>query len=227
MRTIVLPVILLSVLAIYGCDSTDTDADAGSSDDGTAMSFFVSSTVLTGDGNLGGLAGADAHCQALAVAVGAERTSWVAYLSTEGIAGDPAVNAIDRIGSGPWFNADGEVLAANLVDLHPTIDPTVDRDGYLVVKPADALFLTENGDLIIIGHDIFTGSEADGTVYAGRTCQDWTSNSTSDVGRIGHTDTPPVGFDPSWNSAHDTQSCSVAGVRSRGGTGRIYCFATD
>jgi len=193
------------------------------------MNFFVSSVALSGDGDLGGLAGADAHCVSLASAAGAERSTWVAYLSTEGLEGGVAVNAIDRIGSGPWYNFDGDVLASDLAMLHPTVDPDVDRDGYVLVKPADALFMDESGNAIAErSHDIFTGTEADGTVFAGRTCLDWTSNATGDIAQVGHTDTPTNRrFSPSWNSAHDTLSCRDSDIVTRGGVGLIYCFATD
>ena len=201
----------------------DSGADAPDSSAGTAMSFFVSSTALTGDGDLGGLAGADAHCQALASAAGAVRTAWVAYLSTA------AVNAVDRIGPGPWYNADEDVFSPDTTTLHVLIDPVADRAGYIAAKPADALFMDENGDSIPgRSHDIFTGSNADGTVFAGRTCDDWTSNDSGDVAQVGHSDTPSMTrFSPSWNSAHDSAGCDTSGVEARGGVGLIYCFATD
>lgn len=204
---------------------SDTGADAPVMDSGfgTAMSFFVSSSALTGDGDLGGLAAADAHCVALAGAAGAVRSNWVAYLSTS------TVNAIDRIGTGPWYNADEEVFSTDLVALHPTVNPEIDRDGYIAVKPADELFMDENGAAIAQrDHDIFTGTTAEGTVFPDGTCQDWTSNSDGDFARVGHSDTPGnPGFSPSWNSAHDTVDCTSDGVEDRGGAGFIYCFATD
>lgn len=204
-------------------DAGDDDAGAEDSGLGTAMSFFVSSTPVSGDGDLGGIEGADAHCVALAEAAGAERTAWVAYLSTS------EVDAIDRIGSGPWYNFDGDVFAADLDSLHPTIDPSDDRDGYIAVKPADELFMDENGDSIPGNeHDIFTGTQADGTHMDGATCQDWTSNDADDVAQVGHSDTPGnPAFSPSWNSAHESAGCDTDGVEARGGNGRVYCFATD
>jgi hypothetical protein len=222
----------------------------GGSGNGTAMSFFVSSTSpsTNEDGNLGGLAGADAHCKALALAVNAVRTQWVAYLSTEGDTNNPNddIHARDRIGTGPWYNADGQTFAPNLNAIH-TIETSIiacdpgpqtclqDRAAYILVKPADALFLDETGLQVTDplqgggrGHDIFTGSDPDGTVFAGGTCNDWTSTANSAFARVGHTDAPNnTQFSPSWNSAHDTVSCSSSGVASRGGAGFVYCFATD
>jgi hypothetical protein len=215
-----------------------------------AMSFFVSSTSPSpnADGNLGGLAGADAHCTALAAAVNAEHKQWVAYLSTEGDPNTTAddVNAIDRIGPGPWYNADEVMFALNLDVIH-TIETSIiacspgppgclqDRADYILIKPADALFLDETGVQITDplqgggrGHDIFTGSNPDGTVFAGGTCNDWTSSATSTFARVGHTDAPTnTQFSPSWNSAHDTVDCSTSGVADRGGAGFVFCFATD
>ena len=105
----------------------------------------------------------------------------------------------------------------------------MDRVGYIAVRPDEALMLDENGNTIDPSeHDIFTGSEADGTVAVGATCQDWTSDLNADVARVGHTDIPsnPM-FSPSWNSAHDTAGCSTTGVANFNGGGLIYCFATD
>jgi hypothetical protein len=225
---------------------------------GNAMSFFVSSSSpsAAGDGNLGGLAGADAHCQTLALSANPNDTrTWVAYLSTEGGAGTADdINAGDRIGTGPWYNADGVMFAADLAALH-TIETSIiacspgpatclqDRADYVLVKPADDLFLDENGVLVTDpldaahlplpnggtrAHDIFTGTRPDGTLMPGATCNDWTSNSGADEAQVGHTDTPNnTQFSPSWNSAHLTVDCSQNGVRSRGGAGFVYCFTAD
>lgn len=212
-----------------GGSSGSSGASGAGGGNGNAMSFFVSSTPPSGTGDLGGLAGADQHCKTLAQAVSAVRTQWVAYLSVENGGNGSAVNAKDRIGQGPWYNAKGEVLAANLAALHPTIDPAQDRNGYINAKPADALFMDETGAAVPGGqHDILTGSQADGTVYTGRTCNDWTSAAGANTAQVGHSDTPSnTQFSPSWNSAHDAQSCTQQGLIARGGNGRIYCFATD
>jgi hypothetical protein len=121
------------------------------------------------------------------------------------------------------------MLAANLTALHPTVDPIADREGYIAVKPADALFMDENGDAIPAAqHDILTGSDAQGNLLADATCNDWTSASADDLAQVGHSDTPAATqFSPSWNSAHEAQDCTEAGLVARGGNGRIYCFATD
>lgn len=236
-----------------GDSETNGDTTGGVS---TNMSFFVSSTALSGTGDLGGLAAADAHCQALAEAAGSDFVQWVAYLSTEGGPGPgDDVNAIDRIGTGPWFNADGEMFAADLDSIH-TIEPDIiacdggappgcmeARAAYILLKPADELFLDENGVQITDplqpanlpvpnggdrGHDIFTGSLPDGTVFPGGTCNDWTSAAGNEFARVGHTDVPGnTQFSPSWNAAHDTVDCSLGGVESRGGAGFFYCFAAD
>lgn len=212
-----------------GAAGASTGGAGGAGGGSNAMSFFVTSTPPSGTGDLGGLSGADAHCAKLAQAVGSTKTKWVAYLSVaDGGNGQP-VHAKDRIGSGPWFNAKGEMFSPNLTALHPTVDPATDRAGYIKVKPADALFMDETGATVPGSqHDILTGTKADGTVFTGATCDDWTSAQTTRIGRVGHSDTPSnTQFSPSWNSAHDAQSCSKNGLIARGGNGRIYCFAAD
>jgi hypothetical protein len=215
----------LLVMAIVAAGCGDGDGPTSPSG-GPAMSFFVSSaTSMTG--NLGGLAGADALCQRLATAAGqGTGRLWRAYLSVErDVAnGNRPANARDRIGLGPWVNANGVVVASNLTELHT-------RSGDA------AVFVDEQGRRINgqwtgspapTEHDILTGSNADGTLATGLTCADWTSASTTDVGQVGHSD----GFGPnqstagalaSWNSAHANQNC--ANTAPRGGAGRIYCFA--
>jgi hypothetical protein len=200
---------------------------SGGSANGTKMSFFVTSEPLNGTGDLGGLAGADAHCKALATAANAVRTEWVAYLSVAG------TNAASRIGSGPWYNFDEDVFAADLAALHglPAITPNdmPSRDAYIAAKPADDLFMDENGMSVPSDvHDILTGSNPDGTVLAGSTCMDWTSDSADDVAMLGHSDTPAnAQYSPSWNAAHASNGCDAASLVATGGEGRLYCFATD
>lgn len=206
-------------------------ADAPARDGGASanMSFFVTSTGSGAmGGNLGGLAGADTKCSQLAAAVGVTGKTWAAYLSTT----QGPTHARMRIGAGPWFNSRGLMLAADLATLHPVIDPAVNRDGYIAAKPADALFLTETGARVPSNqHDILTGSDGQGMLSAAKTCQDWTSSAATGDGNeavVGHSDTPGAAqFSASWNSAHDTQSCSMGGVAAGGGNGRIYCFATN
>ena len=189
------------------------------------LSFFVTSTTNP-TGNLGGLRGADALCQSLATAVGAGSKTWRAYLSVERDPdnGNNPTNARARIGTGPWVNAAGVTVAANVNDLHAR-------------RGDAAVFVDERGQRINgqwtgspspVQHDILTGSSADGSLMAGLTCSDWTSSSSSVAAQVGHSD----GFGPnqdtsgslsSWNSAHANASC--ADTAPRGGAGRVYCFA--
>jgi len=189
------------------------------------MSFFVTS-VGKGDGaNLGGLAGADAHCQALAAAAGRGSATWHAYLSTQG---SGAVSARDRIGGGPWYNARGQRVAQNLGDLHgDTIDQA--RLGNALGKQFS---LTEKGTAVNgVGdtpnqHDILTGTQPDGRGYSDggdHTCNNWMGNGAG-TAHLGHSD-KQGGGNSSWNSAHPSRGCSQPNLVSTGGAGLIYCFA--
>ena len=213
---------LYTAFAVILLSMTSTLALA--QDEQEPMTFFVTS-VGAGDGaNLGGLAGADAHCQKLAEAAGAGGHTWRAYLSTQGAG---AVNARDRIGSGPWHNADGTRIAPNVADLHGDNE----RDRNYIFKGSA---IDENGN-VINGrgdspnrHDILTGSDSHGRAYpAGedRTCGNWTSN---DEGRamVGHHDRNGGG-NTSWNSVHPSRGCSQERLQSSGGDGLFYCFAAD
>jgi hypothetical protein len=192
-----------------------------------AMTFFVTSTGVGQGADLGGLAGADAHCQKLAQAAGSSGKTWHAYLSTQG---QGAVNAKDRIGKGPWQNAKGAVIAKDIAELHGTNNLTKQTA------------LSEKGE-VINGrgdtpnrHDILTGSQADGTAFTGsddRTCKNWTS-STQGAAMVGHSDR--TGLDDSapaksWNSSHPSRGagggCSQADLKSTGGDGLLYCFAVN
>ena len=189
------------------------------------MSFFVTSTGSGKGADLGGLAGADAICQRLAQAAGAANRTWHAYLSTSG---PNAVNARDRIGQGPWYNAKGGRVAQNLSDLHgDTLDQA--RVGNTLTK---ATALTEKGDTVKgFGdtpnqHDMLTGSQPDGRAYtdgADHTCQNWTSSSDG-TAQLGHFDRTG-GPNTSWNSAHPSRGCSQENLVSTGGAGLFYCFA--
>jgi hypothetical protein len=206
-----------------GKSSSGDSTTAPSSTSG--LSFFVSSTKST-TGNIGGLRGADALCQSLAQTVGAGTKTWRAYLSVERDAdnGNQATHARNRIGQGPWVNAKGVTVAANLTELHAR-------------RGDAAVFVDERGQMINgqwagspspVEHDIMTGSAADGTLLTGLTCGDWTSDSASAIGQVGHSDGMGPGGDTSgalssWNSAHTNQNC--ANTAPRGGAGRIYCFA--
>ena len=194
------------------------------------MSFFVTSVGMGTGGNLGGLAGADAHCQRLAVAVGAGNKTWHAYLSTQARNGQPAVNARDRIGTGPWYNSKGAEISKDLAELHgDTLEQA--RLGSNLFKQSA---LSETGNVIPgVGdagniHDILTGTQPDGRAFtdaADHTCSNWTSNGLGSA-QIGHSDRIGDG-NTSWNSARGTRACSQDGVVSGGGAGLFYCFAIN
>jgi hypothetical protein len=186
----------------------------------SAMSFFVTS-VGVGDGaNLGGLDGADAHCQSLAEAAGAGARTWRAYLSTSG---DGAVNARDRIGSGPWMNAAGVEIAASVEELHTepnkiNKETALDENGQTVKGRGD-----EPNQ-----HDILTGTQQDGTAFAAgedMTCGNWTSNAEG-AAMVGHHDLTgnPEGIN-FWNFSHPSSGCSQQNLVDTGGAGLLYCFA--
>jgi hypothetical protein len=191
------------------------------------MGFFVTSTG-SGDGaNLGGLDGADKHCQALAEAAGTEGRTWRAYLSTQATSETAAINARDRIGVGPWHNFAGDVIASGLDDLH-----------YNNANIHYLMATDENGHTVNSGgmknspnkHDILTGSNLDGTAFSAeedRTCSNWTTSGEG-TGWVGHHDrfrrTTPGS---SWNSVHKTRGCDHKALEASGGAGLFYCFATD
>jgi hypothetical protein len=187
------------------------------------MSFFITSVGVGKGGNLGGLEGADRHCQSLAQAAGAGGKTWRAYLSTQGQGG---VNAKDRIGNGPWFNAKGVQVASSLADLHSNNkinkETGLDERGMAVKGRAD----TPNQ------HDMLTGTLQDGTAVPGAddaTCSNWTS-STDGQGSavVGHHDLIGNTQGPNfWNYSHKTPGCSPANLQRVGGAGLFYCFATN
>jgi hypothetical protein len=195
-------------------------------------SFFLTSNGIGNGANLGGLAGADNHCQTLAQAagVGAPKT-WRAYLSTQEASGAPAVNARDRIGKGPWKNSKGAVIAKDVAELHSA--------GNNLSKETA---LSEKGEIINGSgdkpnrHDVLTGSQADGTAFAAgedRTCKNWTS-STQGAAMLGHFDRKGLRDDEpskSWNTSHPSRGpdggCSQNDLKSTGGDGLLYCFATN
>ena len=212
-------------LALAGCATTQAPQR-----DAKAMTFFVTSTGPGKGADLGGLAGADQHCQKLATAAGAAPRSWRAYLSTQAPAlNDPNfVNARDRIGNGPWQNINGVVIARNVDELHSPASKlnkqtAVDEKGNIVngagQKPNT--------------HDILTGSRPDGTAFAGApfadmTCGNWTKSGKDGSAMLGHhdlagpIDTP---WAKSWNSSHPSRGCDPEGLVSTGGAGLLYCFA--
>jgi hypothetical protein len=187
--------------------------------------FFVTSRGPGKGGDLGGLEGADAHCQALAMAEGSGDHTWRAYLSTTATPSTPAIDARDRIGNGPWYNALGELVAANAEELHRSASPITKQSA-----------LTERGDPVNgVGdapntHDVLTGSRPDGTAFPGTdalTCANWTSSSAGRA-QVGHHDRQGQGGGgSSWNSAHASRGCSEQDLASTGGAGLFYCFAID
>lgn len=192
-------------------------------------SFFVTSRGLNG-GDLGGLAGADAHCARLAAEAGLPAADWRAYLSTQAAPGARAVNARDRIGRGPWFNVERIRIATGLSHLHGDTRALA-RAGNLV---SQASALTERGERIggkgdpVLRHDILTGSRDDGRAYDDRydrTCRNWTYAGPDGSAQIGHSDRDTVGLSISWNSAHPTAGCGAADLKRTGGDGLFYCFA--
>ena len=182
-----------------------------------SMSFFVTSAGPGNGSDLGGLEGADKHCQTLAAAAGAGSRTWRAYLSTTGPGG---VSARDRIGSGPWHNARGVLIAQSVADLHSekaniNNDTALDEQGRVI-----------NSEGAPNRHDILTGSQLDGTA-AENTCQNWTSSSDGSA-MVGHHDRLSRGTPGSpWNTAHNSQGCSQDNLRASGGAGLFYCFAAD
>jgi hypothetical protein len=201
------------------------------------MSFFVSSVGSGKGADFGGIAGADAHCQKLATAAGSSK-NWRAYLSAPGkfptaatatapaVPGEPSINARDRIGAGPWFNAKGALIARDLEQLHNgnnlSKDTALDERGAIVKGRGDS----PNE------HDILTGSRADGTAFAPQTdttCKAWTSSSDGSaiVGHHDRTGPLPENWAKSWNFSHQSAGCSQEALVRTGGSGRLYCFAAN
>ena len=197
-------------------------ASLGVSAQQNPMSFFITSAGPGAGANLGGLAGADKHCQTLAAAAGAGNRTWRAYLSAAAMGGQPAVNARDRIGKGPWMNAKGVVVAKDIAHLHSDMN-NLSKENSLTEKGA-----TVNG----VGdkpnqHDILTGSQADGTLQTGEApCGNWTSAETTGGAMVGHHDRQGGGAAAtSWNASHMSRGCSQQNLVATGGNGLFYCFA--
>jgi hypothetical protein len=210
-------IVLTSALASAGLVQSSSAQEVS-----PEMSFFVTS-VGVGDGaNLGGLEGADAHCQVLAEAAGAGDKTWVAYLSTQG---EGAVSARDRIGEGPWVNAQGTQIAADVEELHSeangiTKETALSETGGVVNGRGDEPNM----------HDILTGSQQDGTAFAEEadmTCSNWTSNGEGSA-MVGHHDLigNPEGVN-FWNFSHGSRGCSQEDLVGTGGAGLFYCFAAN
>jgi hypothetical protein len=208
------PVVLVSFGASAQAQTTPSS--------GANMTFFITSVGPGKGADLGGLEGADRHCQSLASAAGAGGKQWRAYLSTQG---PGAVNARDRIGRGPWQNAKGEVIAKNVDELHGSNNLTkqtaVTETGEVVKGRGD----TPNT------HDILTGSQSNGRAFTGNedmTCGNWTKSGADGGTMLGHHDRMGGGEDPtSWSAAHRSRGCSQDGLRSTGGAGLFYCLAAN
>ena len=216
--------VLIAVILLFASSAV---AHAQSGD----TTFFVTSAGSGKGADLGGLKGADQHCQSLAQAAGAGQHTWHAYLSTQAADGHPAVNARDRIGKGPWKNSKGEVVASSVDDLH-SANNKLNKQTALSEKGQP---INGRGDQPNM-HDILTGSQPNGTAFpAGedRTCKNWTS-STEGSAMLGHHDRQGLRDDDaskSWNSSHPSRGqgggCSQDALRSTGGNGLFYCFASN
>lgn len=205
---------IVAVLTVASCLAYLAPASAQNA----KMGFFVTSVGSGQGGNLGGLAGADKHCQAMAAKAGAGNRTWRAYLSTTGAG---SVNARDRIGMGPWYNAKGQLIASSIAELHSekvniNNDTALDEMG----RPINAQGAPNR-------HDILTGSTPDGRATE-MTCQNWTSSASDQTAMLGHHDRLTFGKPGSpWNSAHASKGCSQENLVATGGAGLIYCFAAD
>lgn len=219
-----LPVVLSAAAVLAACApmSAQAPGDAGSH----AMGFFVTSGNPGRGGDLGGIEGADRYCQALASGVGAGARIWRAYLSTVATVAGPPVNARDRIGTGPWYNAKGVLIARNVEELHGANH--VSKQTALTEKGE---VLSGRGDAVNM-HDILTGSLPDGRASAAAgdtTCGNWTHDGAGSA-LVGHHDR--MGLDDSvtaksWNSSHASRGCGMDALKATGGAGRLYCFAAD
>jgi hypothetical protein len=213
---------LVAALALTGAALT-----AGVQAQQAAMTFFVTSTGKGNGADLGGIAGADAHCQALAQAAGSTLTNWRAYLSTTEPGGTAGVNARERIGKGPWQNAKGAVVAKSIEDLH-SASANITKQTALSEKGET---ISGRGDPVNV-HDILTGSDPQGmysTAGGDTTCGNWTKSGEGSaiVGhhdRAGLKDTRHMN---SWNSSHGSRGCSQDNLKASGGAGLIYCFAAN
>jgi hypothetical protein len=229
MRTPTFHLAVVTALVAAACASTQPGP--------ANMSFFVTSVNPGKGGDLGGLDGADKHCQSLAQSAGAGKRTWRAYLSTQASAlnGTDFVNARDRIGKGPWQNAKGVVIARDVDDLH-SANNKLGKENSLDERGNPVNGRTEKPNK----HDVLTGSRPDGTAFGGgmgggfplpdMTCGNWTKSTTEGAAMVGHHDRAGASDTPwatSWNSSHPTAGCSMERIRPTGGDGLFYCFAAD
>lgn len=212
----------LSIIASAGLLALSPGLSAQAQQSG--MTFFITSAGSGKGADLGGLAGADKLCQTLASAAGAGKRTWRAYLSASAADGQPAVNARDRIGTGPWHNAQGRLIARTLDELHQINN--INRMTALTEKGERVNGRAESPNM----HDILTGSQPDGTAFPpgkDTTCGNWT-RSGEGAAQVGHHDRWGLRDDEparSWNSSHLSRGCSQDNLRASGGAGMLYCFA--
>ena len=227
-RTFVAGAVLASLCTLVAAQNA---APAASAPPPPPFTFFVTSTGGGRGADYGGLSGADAHCQKLADAAGNPYKSWHAYLSTQAQGGQPAVNARERIGKGPWTNVRGAVVARDVAHLHGD-ELDLARLGNNLSRTTA---LTEKGEPVKGAgdkpneHDILTGSQPDGRAFpegADKTCRNYSSSAEEGTAQIGHFDRTGGG-NTSWNSAHASRGCSQAKLASSGGAGLLYCFAAQ
>ena len=220
-RVLIAVTATVGALALTGLSSVAQQQ----SEEPPEMGFFITSVGIGDGANLGGLAGADAHCQALADAAGSGQRTWRAYLSTQGAG---AVNARDRIGDGPWANVNGLIMATSVENLHHdnsnfNWEHSLDENGEQFPSRID-------GDPDFTEHDVLTGTQIVGTAFTAgedRTCGNWTSNNEGSA-MLGHADRYSFTTPGSpWNTAHPSRSCSQDDLIATGGAGRFYCFAID
>ena len=221
---------LTTKIAIAGSVVLAVAATASVRAQQNAMTFFITSEGTGKGADLGGLAGADAHCQKLAEAAGSKGKTWRAYLSTVEPGGKSGVNARERIGKGPWTNAKGVVVAKSVADLHGDKNQLSKQNS-----------LSEKGEIVPGGgdkpanmHDILTGSDPEGlysTAGGDTTCGNWTSSGTDGSAIVGHHDRTGLMSTArhmtSWNSSHGSRGCSLDNLKKSGGNGLLYCFAAD
>ena len=222
MKTFAIATSAALALIVAACAESDAP-EAEETADMAAMTFFITSAGPGDGANLGGLEGADAHCETLAAAAGAGGMGWAAYLSTINEDGSAGVNARDRIGTGPWHNQAGVLVANDVDELHSE-----------AANLTKETILTEMGDMVNGRgddpnmHDILTGSNMDGTAFTGEeynNCDNWMSNGEGSTA-VGHHDRQGGGDNPtSWNSAHGSRGCSQENLQGTGGNGFFYCFA--
>ena len=216
----------LTVLAVLVAAALSAGAYAEKKQAPAKMGFFVtSSNPGNGSADLGGFAGADKHCQSLAQAAGAGSRTWHAYLSTSATASSPAVNARDRIGRGPWYNANGVLIARNVDALH--VEGNITKQTALTEK---GTVINGRGDTPNT-HDMLTGSDTQGMAFppgADTTCGNWTQSGVGGSAQVGHHDRTGLDDKPpahSWNDSHPSRGCSAEALKSSGGAGLYYCFA--